>query len=165
MLALLAVLAPAPQAEAYHYWRSNRPGAVAVPTVIGTHVYSCQYCWSPAIQVPPFNLSRSAATRGAQDVLVRVNVQRWDGSAWGHQTSKDRYYTIPAGTARIRVPELHILPNRALYLRVSFAIAWADRASGRALGSFVALLDQRDYVCHTRFPCEAGNGYVWLRTP
>ncbi len=166
VVALLAVLAPAPQADAYHYTRHNRPGSVAVPTVIGTHVYTCSYCgWSPAIQVPPFDVGRSAGSSGTQDVVVRVVVQRWDGSAWAHQTTKDRYYAIGRGAARTRIPELVLVPTRAYYLRVSVVVAWADRTTGRGLGSFAALLDQRDYACHTRFPCEAGNGYVWLRSP
>lgn len=155
--------------KSFTYTGSGRPGGLTVYRVQGTHLRPCGawYCaWNPVVSIPGPMIYRSPATSGAQSVLVRYVVQRWDSSfGWSNLIVKDQFDSIWAGHPSTRVPQQTWYPTKAGYLRVFMIFAWAS--GGTSLGGrTVSMVHQGDYECATRMQtCFTGPGYVFLRSP
>lgn len=173
VLMVLGALSAAPSASAYT-WNdgAGRAGYVALSKAQGVHLRICataQYytCrMAPGINVPAQRVYRSPMTSGRQDIVVVINILRFDGDRWYHETGRTWYGTIPAGVSSVVMPEWTTLPNRVNYLRVNIGVGWAN-PYGQTLGTrFLSMNQQGDYECATNLrPCTAGAGWLYIREP
>lgn len=172
-LMTLGLIGGAAPASAYTWIDgAGRAGYVALSKAQGVHIrqcatyayYSCRM--APGIHVPAQRVYRSPSTTGRQDVVVVINIQRWDGSQWVYQTGRTWYGTIPAGVGSVVMPEWTTLPTRVNYLRVKVGVGWAN-PYGQTLGTRAVTMDQLgDYECATTLsPCTAGAGWLFIREP
>ena len=174
LLALVATVAlgtlQAAPASAYTVRKNGSPGKVVGYQVQGSHWDTCPTtaysCFSPWVVGSGPVVYRSPASTGKQGIVAVYRLQRWNGSAWAHQADRTHVRYLPRGDNRLRMPRVDFLPNAAGYFRVIVGIAWGNADGTRSFGAKVLKYNQAgDYSCNTRFPCEAGAGYVWLRSP
>ena len=173
VVALLGAVGSAAPASAYSWVDGQgRSGFVALSKAQGVHIrqcsqvvyYSCRM--APGVHVPAQRVHRSPSTSGRQDVVVVINIQRYQGDRWVHQTGRTWYGTIPAGVGSVVMPEWTVLPNAVGYLRVKLGVGWANRY-GTTLGTRVITMNHDgDYECATTLrPCSAGAGWLFIREP
>lgn len=166
---MLTVVQTAP-ASAYTTRKSGAPGRVTVYQVQGSHYDVCPStyysCFNPWVVATGPLVGRSPASSGAQRIGVVYNLQRWNGSSWVHQSQQTHVRIMDRGVNRLRMPRIDFLPNSAGHFRVTMVVGWANGRDTRGFGSRVYAFNQAaDYTCNTRFPCQVGAGWVWLRSP
>ena len=173
LVTMLGVALAAGPASAYTWVDGQgRAGYVALSKAQGVHLrvcataayYTCRM--APGVNVPAQRVYRSPMSSGRQDVVVVINVERYDGSRWYTETARTWYGTIPAGSSSVVMPEWTTLPNRVNYLRVKIGVGWAN-PYGQTLGTRLITMNQLgDYECATRLsPCQAGAGWLYIREP
>lgn len=165
----LTVLQAAP-ASAYTTRSSGSPGRVTGYVVQGSHYDTCPSpyytCFTPWVVGTGPMVYRSPASRGTQLITAVYKLQRYDGSYWVDHSQRVHTRYLYAGYGRLRMPRVDFLPNSGGYFRVIIGVAWTNSADTASHGAKVLTYNQvGDYTCNTRFPCDARNGYVWLRSP
>lgn len=166
----MTLLQPAP-AEAYSVRTTgNYPGRVTGYQVQGTHYDTCvsnyYTCFTPWVVGSGPVVYRSPRTNRTQKVAAVYELQVWNGSRWVQQSQRVHYRYIRAGYSRVRMPRVDFLPNRGGYFRIRIGVAWSNYYDTVGYGGRLLTYNHAgDYICNTRFPCQRGNGYVWLRSP
>ena len=163
---LMSALLAGPPASAFSYATTGQPGYVSLPAVKGVHLNVCAYgCFQPALIVSGPTVYRSPASSGAQLVYLTYTLKTWS-NGWMNQINESAQYTIPAGQNTVLTNEKSWLPNTGGYKQVWMTVSHIDIQTNTALGIRSIVMDQQgDYVCETRFPCEAGPGWVFIREP
>lgn len=170
MSVTLSVVQSAP-ASAYTWRNSGRPGRVVGYQVQGSHYNSCTFttyytCFTPWVVGTGPLVYRSPASSGTQKIAAVYQLQYHDGSNWVNQAQRIHTRYLRRGDNRLRMPRIDFLPNGGGYFRVVIGVAWSNYADTIGYGSKRLVYNQYgDFTCNTRFPCEAGAGYVWLRSP
>lgn len=159
-------------AAAYTQRLSGRPGRVIAYQVQGSH-HQTPFCqpngacftyFQPWVVGTGPVVYRSRATSGRQTINAQYNLLRWNGSAWENWSQRNYSLTLRRGYSRLRLPRIDFLSTRAGYFQVRTAIQWVGPR--RVLGGRGIRYTQRgDYICNTRYPCQAGAGWIWLRSP
>lgn len=166
----MSLLQSAP-ASAYTVNNNGRPGRVVGYQVQGTHYNSCTHttyytCFTPWVVGTGPLVYRSPASTGAQKIGAVYQLQYYNGSSWIDYGQRIYTRYLRRGDSRLRLPRIDFLPNRGGSFRVKIGVVWTNRRETRNLGAKVLTYNQYgDFVCNTRYPCEAGAGYVWLRSP
>jgi len=179
----VAVLAP--HAAGYRQLPQGRPGAWTLFKIHGSHFNPCasnrpllppppgspywiaqQACFTPWVVARGPFIRRAPGTRRRQSIVARYELQRWSDGQWTLQAKQEFTGYIAAGLRSLQLPNVNFLPTKALHLRVLVGVAWYDTHRRRELGARAAeFIHRGDYLCSTRFPCEVGDGWVWLRAP
>jgi hypothetical protein len=169
--AVMLLTAVAGPASAYTvHSRGSYPGRIAVHRVQGSHADTCPGmrfpCFNPWVRADGPIVHRSPATTGRQLIVVSYVLQIWNGSAWVNHAQRNHSAVLASGYDRIRMPNVDFTPTRGDYFRLNVGVAWSNEADTRTYGMRWLVFDAAgDYECYTQFPCQAGPGWVRLRTP
>ncbi len=100
---------------------------------------------------------------GPQTVTVTHMIYRWNGSAWAYQTQQTVRASLGAGTTSVKMPDLFILPTSGVgHYTVTSHYQWFNSA-GTKVAYWRATMNQLgDYACATKFPCQVGDGWVYI---
>ena len=171
-LAVASVVATAQATPAAAYVEQATGSAAHVTgyQLQGSHFDTCPTtaysCWNAWIYGNGPTVYRSPATYGRQQIAAVYQLQFWTGSVWVQLATRSHVRFMAAGYNSLQMPRVDFLPNRAGTFRVNLAIAWRTHDGSRLLGSrALGYVKAGDYACNTRFPCQAGPDWVWLRSP
>ena len=167
----LVTLKPAPASAYTVSSRGSYPGSVTGYVVQGSHYDTCPStyytCFTPWIVGSGPAVYRSPASTGNQTITVGYELQRWiDGHGWVTHGSRVHERTLYAGYSWLQMPRIDFLPNRGGHFRVIIGVAWGNYNDTVNFGVRKLTYNQwGDYTCNTRFPCQNGGSWVWLRSP
>jgi hypothetical protein len=173
VLAALAVGVFALDAPASAYEQATRytPGQVTPYQVQGMHYNACAgtliTCFNPYLVVPGPAVTRSRATRGAQDVRVGYQLLRWNGSSWYQVTWAASGARIGRGQRAVTVAGRAFEQIPAGHFKVTMMVQWYRAGTNRLLGQRTTFYNGYDYGCYGRFTrfCSTAQGWVYLRSP
>lgn len=174
LITMVAVVAmgtlQAAPASAYTTRNSGNPGRVTGYQVQGSHYDSCTSpyytCFTPWVVGHGPAVYRSPSSSGTQTITAVYQLQRYNGSYWVNYSSRVYTRYLQRGYSWMYLPRIDFLPNTAGSFRVVIGIAWSNQYDTVTFGAKKLVYNRSgDFICNTRFPCEAGAGYVWLRSP